>query len=207
MGTATNSAIQTAVSAGVPILTAVVTPTATAGAGTAVATASLAVPLIGAAVAGVALAITALLNRKGPKQKVETTRIVDQLEPLLKENVEAYLAGPRTVSSQAAALASFDHAWAWLTSAEACGNPAYGNPGRACIADRQRGGKWDWFAYYRDPISGDGDVRPDPPLGQQAAGALQDAIRILSPSATPEQAQQWQTFLILAAIAGLAVAL
>jgi hypothetical protein len=120
-----------------------------------------AVPVIGAAVAGVTLGLQLLFNRKGPKQKRITTEIVNELEPLLRHNLEAYLSGPRTRASQAAALKNFDDAWAWLASAEACGNPDLGNPGKACIADRSRGGKWDWFSYYRDPIANDPEVEED----------------------------------------------
>jgi len=120
-----------------------------------------AVPVIGAAVAGVTLGLQLLFSRKGPKQKRITTQIVNELEPHLKANLEAYFSGPRTKASQAAALKNFDDAWAWLTSAEACGNPELGNPGKACIADRSRGGRWDCFAYYRDPIANDPDVKSD----------------------------------------------
>ncbi len=120
-----------------------------------------AVPVIGAAVAGVTLGLQLLFNRKAPKQKRITTQIVNELEPHLKNNLDAYLSGPRTRASQAAALKNFDDAWAWLASAEACGNQDLGNPGKACIADRSRGGKWDWFAYYRDPIANDPDVKED----------------------------------------------
>jgi hypothetical protein len=36
-----------------------------------------------------------------------------------------------------------------------------GDAGARCISDRQRGGKWDWFAYYRDPIANDSNVISD----------------------------------------------
>lgn len=111
------------------------------------------VPVVGAAVAGVTLALGLILNRKGPKQKVATTQIVNELEPLLRQNLEAFQAGPQTKTNQEAALANFDSAWAWLASEAACGSPDLGNPGKACISDRQRGGQWDWFAYYRDPVA------------------------------------------------------
>ncbi len=117
---------------------------------------------IGLAVAGVAMALSAIFSRKGPQQKVISTHIVDELEPQLKANVDGYLAGPRTRSSQAAALANFDAAWAYLSSSQACGSAELGNPGKACIRDRSRGGKWDWFSYYRDPIANDTEVQDDP---------------------------------------------
>jgi len=130
--------------------------------------AAWAIPVVGAAVAGVAAALALWFARKGPHQKVATTQIVDDLESSpeygLARNLEAYMSGPRTRSSQAAALANFDSVWAFLVSADACGSAEMGNPGKACIADRQRGGKWDWFAMYRDPIASDPDVQPDPSL-------------------------------------------
>ncbi len=111
-----------------------------------------AVPVVGAAVAGVTLALGLIFGRKGPQQKVASTKIVDELEPQLAANVKAYVEGPRTPESQAAALANFDAAWAYLKSTAACGSPDLGDPGKRCISDRDRGGKTDWFSYYRDPI-------------------------------------------------------
>ena len=113
------------------------------------------------ATSGVSALLKLFLARKGPRQRTETTAMVNQLEPALKQNVALYLAGPRTATSQAAALAEFDAAWAWLSSSQACGNSAEGNPGKACIKDRSRGGQWDWWSYYRDPIANDTQVKPD----------------------------------------------
>jgi len=110
---------------------------------------------ISAGIAAVSMVIGLILRRKGPKQKVAATKIVDQLEAALKQNLAEYRSSPRTIVDQQAALANFDSAWAWLTSSEGCGNPELGEPGRRCISDRQRGGQWDWFAYYRDPIAQD----------------------------------------------------
>lgn len=108
------------------------------------------------------MAFTAWLNRRGPQQKVASTAIVNELEPVLKDNLDAYMAGPRTRTAQALHLAQFDQAWEYLKSQEGCGNPELGNPGRNCIADRSRGGRWDWASYYRDPIAKDAGVQPDP---------------------------------------------
>lgn len=141
---ATGDNIQTAVSTGGTAATAI---------GTALHSAW--VPVVGPLVAGVTLALGLWLNRKGPKQKVASTAIVNELEPLLKQNLDAYQQGPHTKTSQAAALKNFDDAWAFLVSADGCGTEALGNPGKACIADRSPGGKWNWFAYYRDPIAND----------------------------------------------------
>jgi hypothetical protein len=113
------------------------------------------IPVVGIAVAGITLALSFIFNRRGPQQKVASTAIVDELEPQLRANVDAYTSGPRTAASQAQALANFDNSWAFLTSNQACGSADLGNPGRACISDRARGGRWDWFALYRDPIASD----------------------------------------------------
>lgn len=125
---------------------------------------------VGLAVTGVTFALQAIFARKGPRQRVASTSIVNDLEPQLQANLDGYFSGPRTPESQAAALANFDAAWQFLVSSQACGSPDLGNPGRACIADRSRGGRWDWASYYRDPIAADVPV----PTGSSAAAiALQ----------------------------------
>jgi hypothetical protein len=133
-------------------------------------TATWAIPVIGAVV--VTLAIVAIFSRKGPKQKVATTEIVNKVEPLLKQNLDGYMAGPHTVSSQKQALANFDAGWAYVV--EYCDTPEMGNPGKACVNDRQSGGKWDWFSYYRNPIANDTAVVADPVVDE--VGNLIDSV-------------------------------
>ncbi len=120
---------------------------------------TLAATGIGAAVAGVTIALTAIFNRKGPQQKVATTHIVDAIEPELRKNLDGYMSGPRTRSSQQQALANFDAGWNYVL--QNCGKQEMGNPGQNCINDRKPGGKWDWFSYYRDPIANDPNVKED----------------------------------------------
>lgn len=132
--------------------------------------ATAAIPIIGPVVAGVTIGLSLLFARKGPKQKRATTEIVNAVEPLLQENLQGYLSGPRTRSSQEQALANFDAGWAYVV--EHCQIPEMGNPGQACVADRQPGGQWNWFAYYRDPISNDPDVKPDPIIPDSVSTAL-----------------------------------
>ena len=124
--------------------------------------ASLAVPVIGAAIAGVTLAVGLWMNRMGPKQKVYTTRIVDEAEPLLVQNLDAWRRSPKHRSEQAAALQNFDAVWAAVVAS--CDRPEMGAPGQNCIRDRQRGSTkgYDWFALYRDPIANDPNVTADP---------------------------------------------
>jgi len=147
--------------------------------------ATAAIPIIGPAVAGVTLGLGLLFSRKRPRQKVAATHIVDDLEPHLKANLKGYLEGPRTKTAQRQAIANFDAAWAYLTSQQGCGNPQLGPPGEWCIRDRARGGQWDWFAMYRDPIADDPEVRPDPtPAEQLEAEARTAAGKIGLPLTT-----------------------
>jgi hypothetical protein len=129
--------------------------------------AAWAVPVIGGAVAGVALAITAWFSRKGPKQKKATTAIANEVQGYLDQNRAAYFSGPRTVSSQTQALANFDALWQGLE--QGCGDPDMGDPGERCISERDRGGRYDWFPYYRDDIANDPEVRPDATALEEAA--------------------------------------
>jgi hypothetical protein len=78
---------------------------------------------------------------------------VDDLEPLLRYNRDAYLGGQHTVQRRDAAILYFDQQWAWLKSSQACGNRLLGSSGQRCISDRSRNGSWSWETYYRDPIA------------------------------------------------------
>jgi hypothetical protein len=121
-----------------------------------------AIPIVGPILAGVTLGLSALFARKGPRQRVATTEIVNKVEPLLQQNLQGYLSSPRNRLAQTQALPNFDARWQFVV--EHCAIPEMGNPGRACIADRDRGGQFDWFAAYRNPIANDPDVQPDPTL-------------------------------------------
>jgi hypothetical protein len=100
------------------------------------------------------------------------TRVVDQLEPYLKQNLAAYFAQPqRSATMQAQALSVVDAILADVRNG--CSDPNLGDAGRRCISERLvKGGSapWcpsgtgcDWITLYRDPIAND-------PQGQ--AGAL-----------------------------------
>lgn len=185
-----------------------------------------AIPVIGAIVAGVTLGLTALFARKGPKQRLATTAIVNELEPKLRDNVTGYFA-IRTKSAQAQALANFDAAWQWLI--EHCAIEQYGDPGQHCVSDRDRnaclwrrgegdpwqqydgvlpGECWNWFKGYRDPIANDTPI-PDPALTgpEQAAianvlGTLDQAITGGSPAGAGNYLLLGGGLLILAAVLG-----
>lgn len=169
---------------------------------------AMAIPVIGAVVAGVTLGLQFLLNRKGPAQKIATTKIVDSIEngwtgtdgvrhPGLKDNLIGYMQGPRTVSSQLQALANFDAAWGYVVAN--CNTAKMGDPGQRCVADRQQGACkwqrgpgdsmeqydgvhpgecWNWFTGYRDPIARDIPV-PDPTVTQETASAIDSVVASL----------------------------
>lgn len=131
---------------------------------------SLAVPLVGAAFAGIFIGIEALLNSGCGQSCVITSNWANQAEALLKQNLAAYLAlpVPRAESAQAAYLANFDKVWAYLV--QECSSPGLSTAGKNCIADRQEGAcKWktasgqcfNWFSAYRSPIQNDPNVVPD----------------------------------------------
>ena len=98
----------------------------------------------------------------------ETANIDNKAEPLLLQNLNAYmtLPVPRYKSTQDAALNNFDTLWAAYEQAE----QAYGSQGQLSISQRQAGAChynpngqcWNWFVGYRDPIANDPNVIPDP---------------------------------------------
>ena len=84
---------------------------------------------------------------------VTVTQYVDDVEPLLAANRDAYVSGPHTIQRQQVALQYFDQSWAWLKSSSACGSKLLKQSGQACLSDRSRSGSWPWETYYRDPIA------------------------------------------------------
>jgi len=114
--------------------------------------ATAAIPFIGPIVAGVTIGLALLFSRKSGGQKIAATQIVDEAEPLLADNVAGYLSN-RTPEAQIQALGNFDYVWSQITSPSMCNNPQLGSAGQRCISERVAGGKWDWFALYRNPIA------------------------------------------------------
>lgn len=78
---------------------------------------------------------------------IQATAVVNQAEVVLKANLAAYQNGQQDAATS---IANFNQVW--LSVQQACSGIA-GAAGENCIKDRQRGGKWDWFALYLDPIS------------------------------------------------------
>jgi hypothetical protein len=140
----------------------------------------LAVPLVGAAFAGIWLGIQAILNSGCGKSCVITSDWANQAEALLKKNLSAYMAlpTPRAMSAQAAYLANFDAVWNYLV--QECSSPGLSTAGQHCISDRQAGAChyhdasgqcWNWFVGYRDPIANDPNVVQDSAASSAVTGA------------------------------------
>ena len=157
-----------------------------------------AIPFIGPAIAGIALAVSLLVKNSGCGQTcIETSQWANQAATQLDQNIAAYFATPipRPQSVQTLALQNFDSIWARLY--QMCSDPSTGNAGKRCISDRQAGSCaytqtadkvppwgtpaagqcWNWFAGYRDPISNDLNVVPD--------SALQAASSVIDVAASP----------------------
>lgn len=165
---------------------------------------ALAVPIIGAAIVGITIAIVAILRSGCGQACIVTSQWANQAEKLLEQNIQAYFAlpAPRTESQRNAALNNFEVVWARLQ--QLCGQQGTGQAGVRCITDRQQGACvwkqradspllqyphqpqpgecWNWFSGYRDPIAMD-SVIPDP-IGDQISGAVSEVANAagVSPS-------------------------
>ncbi len=193
MGDAAQS-VSTVSSIGTPVLTgalaanAAATAAATGSAATILGMApALAIPIIGAAIVGVTIAIVAILRSGCGQTCIITSQWANQAEDLLKKNLQAYLAlpTPRPRSAQNTAISNFNVIWAKLQ--ELCGQQGTGDAGVRCITDRQRGAcKWkdaqgqcfNWFSGYLDPIANDPHMADDSVSAQvsQAASSAWSAI-------------------------------
>ncbi len=151
---------------------------------------ALALPIIGAALVGVTILVTELIKNSGCGQTcIQTSQWANQAADALQKNSDAYFAlpVPRPLEAQLVALQNFDAIWAQLK--QMCGDPQWGDAGRRCISDRERGACvwhqnrsgghpgepamgecWNWFVGYRDPIAN------DPNVGSAASGALDSIL-------------------------------
>lgn len=134
----------------------------------------LAVPVIGAAIAGVTALIGFWIssNAKYHAQETATTKIVDEAEQFMQKNLDAWNQSNKTQSEQQQAIANFNAIWAQVV--QACNQQQYGDPGQRCIHDRERGGPYPWPTYYLDPIQNDPNVKPDPVQG--AVSGIESAL-------------------------------
>jgi hypothetical protein len=180
--------------------------------------AGLAIPIVGAAFAGVLLGVEALLNSGCGQTCVVTSQWANQAEPILRQNILTYfnLPEPRHDSDKQSALNVFDATWAGLT--QRCSQPGLGDAGKNCIADRQSGACkwkqtadspllgipgepqpgacWNWFSGYRDPIAN------DPTVADTVETATSGAVASVAGSLGVSSSLVW---LSLAALAAWAV--
>lgn len=169
MGVTAEQIVGQTSSLGAPILTTAVAPAVANLLGMSVAAA---VPIIGAALVGVTIAVIGLIKlSKGCGQTcIATSQWANQAEDLLKQNLSAYLAlpVPRPRSAQNTAISNYNVVVARLT--QMCSDPATGPAGQRCISDRAAGtcvwrdasgACWNWSSGYHDPIASDPNVVDD----------------------------------------------
>lgn len=145
------------ISTGVSVAGTGLAAAASAGLLTSIGITAAMVPFIGPIVGGVVLAIAALGigNGCGPTCTA-STNVVNTIEPYMKQNLaaaqsQATANGGCLTSAEVTALTgTFNSLWNYVT--QNCGQVG-GVGGKQCIADRQRGGKLDWFNWYLDPIN------------------------------------------------------
>jgi hypothetical protein len=121
-------------------------------------------PIAGDIVAA-AGALAQIISLFGPNpNNTITTGWVNQIEfDVLNPNLAAWQAlqpAQKFYTLQQTAMNTFTVAWNQLL--QLCNNASLGSAGTNCIADRQRGGKYDWWKLYYDPIANDPAVIPDP---------------------------------------------
>lgn len=146
-----------------------------------------AIPIVGAAIAGISLAIEAILNSGCGQTCIETSQWANQAEVYLQKNIAQYFAipAPRPQSVQQLALANFQAIWNQLV--QLCSQPGTGNAGVRCISDRQDGACkwkataggypgspavgscWNWWNGYYYPIANDPNVASAPSISTLAS--------------------------------------
>lgn len=152
--------------------------------------ASLAIPIVGAAFAGVMIGIEAILNSGCGQTCVETSEWANQAASQLDHMIAAYFSipAPRPQSLQQGCMNLFMQIWNTLVSQ--CSQPNLGSAGQNCISDRQdgackwkalppeypgepaAGACWNWWNAYYWPIANDANVVPD---AQLSAGQVSTA--------------------------------
>jgi hypothetical protein len=121
---------------------------------------------------------------------------------VMKPNLAAWQAlapADKTDVNQQAGESNFNAGWSQVLTL--CSPPALGSAGTNCIADRERGGKFDWFSAYFDPIANDPQVAiNDAAVASNPLSSIDSAVSSLLPSTT-----SLSSWLPLAAILGIAL--
>ena len=162
--------------------------------------AAAAVPIVGAAIAGISMAIEAILNSGCGQTCIVTSQWANQAEQYLQQNISQYFAipAPRPASVQQIALANFQAIWNQLV--KLCSQPGTGNAGVRCITDRQAGACtwkattpqypggpaagtcWNWWNGYHDPIANDPNVVAD--VASSVTSAAANVVSTLTGGST-----------------------
>jgi hypothetical protein len=141
--------------------------------------ATVAIPIVGAAIAAISLGIEAILHSGCGQTCIVTSQWANQAEGYLQKNISAYFAipAPRPKSVQQIAMANFQAIWNTLVQQRS--QPGLGGAGKNCIADRQagackwkasgpgypgspaQGACWNWWNGYYYPIANDTNVYDD----------------------------------------------
>jgi hypothetical protein len=154
---------------------------------------ALVLPVVGAAIAGISIAIEAILHSGCGQTCIVTSQWANQAEGYLQKNIDAYFAVPipRPRSVQQVAMANFQAIWNTLV--QQCNQPGLGAAGQNCINDRKDGACkwqakapqypgepavgqcWNWWNGYYYPIANDPNVVDDSVLAA-AANPITSAI-------------------------------
>ena len=111
---------------------------------------------VGSAIGVVAGLIGSLFQTsKVGLEKEAGTKVVNQAQQLWEQNLAAWNSSVKTVVNQQAAETNFNNIWSWMV--QGCSACCPDTP--ACVGDRQRGGKFDAFVTYYDPIANDPNVQ------------------------------------------------
>ena len=103
---------------------------------------------IGIAIGGAALLATMLFMRKNPMEKTESSKLADSIENEMKANLAMWQQVEKTDANKEIALSNFLYYWNIFESQVV----QFGKAGQRGLEERSRGGKYDWWKYYYDPI-------------------------------------------------------
>jgi hypothetical protein len=159
-----------------------------------------AIPIAGAVIAIGTVIFSLLHNSRGLQQDAETTAAVNKAATYMQQNLNAWNASNKNLATQAAALQNFDNAWQAVVNF--CGQASEGSPGQRCISERTRGGKYDFYSYYRDPIANDAQAGA---IDRQLAAQQATAALTSTPTAGPDPVNTRMLVAIGAGVVLLAV--
>ncbi len=80
------------------------------------------------------------------------TDVANRTELKLRQNRDAYFAGPRTAERKEEALRRYEEIWAEFTGPDGCGSSALREYGQRCINERTQNAAHDWAVWYLHPV-------------------------------------------------------